>query len=101
MYINKEGYYKLKPLFTSSTLIRDILHGSDIMTSEQLDDMFTYHPPTLDQTKTYNELRDQFRLLAHYIQKNTPECGTQTLAFRRLHESMMLANASIAMGGRV
>lgn len=68
---------------------------------EQLDEMFTYHSPVNDQPKRYELIREKARELAHVIVDNTPPSADQTAAIRLLRESVMTANASIALEGKL
>jgi uncharacterized glyoxalase superfamily metalloenzyme YdcJ len=65
-----------------------------------LDDAFTYQPPTTSQVKSYEAIRDAAKFFASVIVKNTPSCPDQTAAIRKLRECVMTANASIALRGR-
>lgn len=70
------------------------------MTTEQLDNWFTYHAPQGDDTLRYERLRDAGRTLAQTIVDNTPESADQTVAIRKVREAVMTANAAIACGGK-
>ena len=63
--------------------------------------VFTYHPPTADQPVRYEVIRTKARELAEVILANTPACADQQAALRLLRESVMTANASIALQGAV
>ncbi len=65
-------------------------------TPEELDNWFTYHPPTEEQENRYVLLRDKFRELAYLILQETPACADQTAALRQLRECSMAVNQSIA-----
>jgi hypothetical protein len=65
-----------------------------------LDNLFTYHSPTADQLPKYQKIRDAARQFAQVIVDNTPESADQTAAIRKLRESVMTANASIALQGK-
>jgi hypothetical protein len=58
--------------------------------------MFTYHPPSGNQATRYNTLREEFRRLALKIIDLTPICADQTVAIRKLWETSMAVNATIA-----
>lgn len=72
------------------------------MKQEDIENIFTYHPPTQEQAMRYTELRRCARVFAGEINKLCPESAEKTLAIRRLQESVMYANASIAIneGGK-
>lgn len=67
------------------------------MTKEQIDNLFSYHPPKGDQVARYNLIREKAREFAQIINENTPPSAEQTLAIRKLHDSVMQANAAIAV----
>ena len=84
--------------------MRDMLNDEDNgMEYEISDDMidrletnFTYHSPNEDQTKRYEEIRENARALALLICGLTPSSREQSLALTKLEEVVMFANASIA-----
>ena len=57
---------------------------------------FTYHPPSEDQIKRYEELRGTAAQFARIIMTLTPESREQSLALTHLDEVVMFANAAIA-----
>ena len=67
-----------------------------MITPDQIEKEFTYHPPTQDQANRYVTIRDAARSLAYIIINNTPSCADQTAAIRKLRECVMTANAAIA-----
>lgn len=69
--------------------------------ADKIADIFTYHPPTADQPERYARIRTAAKLLALEIVACTPACADQSAAIRLLRESVMTANAAIALNGRV
>jgi hypothetical protein len=69
-------------------------------TSEKLEDLFTYHPPTPEQLPRYQAIRDGAKLFARVIAANTPEGADQSAAIREVRVAMMTANAAIATNGK-
>lgn len=67
-----------------------------MISDEQLDIWFTYHPPTPAQQQSYVRLRDAARSFAQVIRDETPAGADQTAAIRKLRECVMTANAAIA-----
>lgn len=67
------------------------------MTNAQIENAFTYHRPTTDQQQCYEELRSQAKALALSIQVLCPESREKSLAFTNLQQTVMWANASIAI----
>lgn len=70
------------------------------MTGSDLDNWFTYHQPSADDTKRYQRLRDAARAFADVIVAETPPSADQTAAIRKVREAVMTANAAIACGGK-
>lgn len=65
--------------------------------ARRLDALFTHHPPQGNQVERYELLREHARRMAHLIGTLTP-CGPeQTTALRGLQETVMWANAAIAI----
>ena len=69
------------------------------ITTEQLDNWFTYHAPTTGQIEDYRKIRDAARSFAEVMLRHTPPSADQAAALRLLREAVMTANASIACGG--
>ncbi len=57
---------------------------------------FTYHAPKDDQPARYVAIRSNARALAELIEANCPDSREKSLAFTKLEEAVMWANASIA-----
>lgn len=70
------------------------------VTSEHIENWFTYHAPTPGQLEHYTAIRDGAKVLANVIREHTPESADQTVAIRKLRECVMIANAAIACGGK-
>jgi hypothetical protein len=68
--------------------------------NERLEHLFSYHAPTPDQIPKYEAIRAGAKAFAKILLENTPGCADQSAALRHLRESVMTANASIALGGR-
>lgn len=58
---------------------------------------FTYHTPFGDQPQRYEALRAKAKELAELVQSHCPESREKALAFTNLQQSIMWANASIAI----
>jgi len=67
------------------------------MEHSAIENIFTYHKPNGTQPQRYEMIRDKARELAHLINENTPPSAEQTLAIRHLQQTVMFANASIAI----
>src|ERR1035437_5740633 len=57
--------------------------------------MFAQHPPTPEQKRRMNSLRNLARMLAREIQRSTPAGPNQTLAIRHVEDILMRANKAI------
>ena len=69
--------------------------GEKIM-SYNTENNFTYHSPKEDQAARYGEIRSSAKILAELIDKDCPDSREKSLAFTKLEEAVMWANASIA-----
>lgn len=65
--------------------------------ARRLDEMFTHHPPQGNQVERYELLREHARRMAHLIGTSTPPGREQSAALRALQETVMWANAAIAI----
>jgi len=73
---------------------------SFIITDRELQNWFTYHPPGQQDQIKYVALRDAALAFARMVVALTPACPDQTAAVRRIREAVMIANQSIACGGK-
>ena len=72
-----------------------------MITQEQIDNWFQYHPPADDKTRrAYEELRESAKRFAADIIRLSPASADQTAAVRKVREAVMTANAAIACEGR-
>lgn len=65
-----------------------------------LDDLFSYHPPTPEQLEHYRAVREGAKSFAQVILDHTPPSADQSAAIRLLRQVVMTANASIALEGK-
>ena len=68
-------------------------------TQEELDNWYSYHPPTPDQVGVYQELRAKAKELAGLFNEYAPPCADTTAAHRKLREAVMAMNLAIACNG--
>lgn len=61
-----------------------------------LENRFTYHSPSSDQVLVYEEIRNQAKWYATYLNSVLPDSREKSLAFTALEETVFWANASIA-----
>ena len=64
--------------------------------NEQIENAFTYNEPKSDQPTRYEYLRKMAKDLAYLIEGYCPDSREKSLAFTKLEESVMWANAAIA-----
>ena len=72
----------------------------DYPTQEHLNNWFVYHEATVDQVIQYQAIRQKAKDLATTILANCPLSADRTDAIRKVREAVMIANASIACGGK-
>lgn len=70
-------------------------------TKEQIEEMFTYHPPTDEKEEKHKMIRKTFMGMAILIKDTVPDCPTQTVIIRELWNLQMMANGAIATDGKV
>lgn len=70
-----------------------------MVTKENLDNIFTYHPPVNDDPQRYEAIRTAGKALARVILENTTTCADQQAAIRKVREAVMTANAAVALKG--
>ena len=66
------------------------------MDTDDLEHKFTYHPPTGDQPKKYEDIRERALYLALFFNANCPSSRELSLAITHIEEAVFWANASIA-----
>ena len=66
------------------------------MKNAEIESNYTYHAPKADQPERYEAIRYKAKMLAAYINENCPDSREKSLAFTKLEEAVMWANASIA-----
>ena len=67
-----------------------------MISKQDIEHWFTYHPPTRTQPARYIALRDAAKTFALVILDNVPDCADRTAAIRKVRETVMTANAAIA-----
>ena len=63
---------------------------------DEIEHLFTYHPPSADDLARYERLRQAAKHFALTINDLCPESPDKTTAIRKVREAVMTANASIA-----
>jgi hypothetical protein len=67
---------------------------------QKVDELFTYHAYSAEQTERSGKIRHAAKQLAHAILDNTRPCADQSDAIRKVREAVMTANAAIALEGK-
>jgi hypothetical protein len=67
------------------------------MTREEIDNIFTYHPPFGDQTGRYERIRRVAREFAYLLNADCPESREKSISFTHLQICVQMANAAIAI----
>lgn len=68
------------------------------MKAEELEEIFTYHPPAGNQPERYTKVRAAMKESALVINDLCPESREKSLALTNLQNASMWANAAIALG---
>jgi hypothetical protein len=72
-----------------------------MLTTEKIEDVFTYHAPDQEQQTSYELIREDAKRLAYTITMRVQVCADQQAALRKLRECVMTANAAIALRGQI
>jgi hypothetical protein len=72
-----------------------------MLTKDQVEELFTYHKPEGDQLIRYGKIRDKAKELALVIVEFCPPSADTSAAIRKLREAVHVANASIALEGKL
>lgn len=64
---------------------------------DSIENKFSYHAPKGDQPERYEKLRSIAKKLAYEIEELCPDSREKAIAMTKLKESIMWANASIAV----
>ena len=67
------------------------------MTNQEIENIFTYHAPAGDQPSRYDQLRNEAKTFAQTINKLCPPSREKSIALTNLQQTVMWANASIAL----
>lgn len=66
------------------------------MAAEEIENLFTHHPPSPEQVKVYEDLRGMARAFAHFLDEVLPASEEKKDAIKHLDYMVMRANAAIA-----
>jgi hypothetical protein len=67
---------------------------------DKIENWFVYHPPNEVQLVQYAALREAGKALATFVANLCPPGDDRDAAILRIREAVMLANSSIACGGK-
>lgn len=67
------------------------------MTQEQIDNIFTYHPPFGTQSQRYVTIRQIAKMFAENINALCPESREKSLALTSVQQAVMWSNSAIAV----
>lgn len=70
-------------------------------TEQDLQTRFTYHPPDSEQVSAFERIRREAHEIAHIILEEVPAGRERSLAWTKLEEAVMWANAGVARHGRM
>lgn len=73
---------------------------NDSRSGTDIDNRFTYHPPTPERVKAHEVIRAAHKNLALLIANYVPPGREHSLALTNLEQSMFWANAAIARGAQ-
>jgi hypothetical protein len=62
----------------------------------RIENIFTYHAPKQEQIVKYDSIRATAKAFAQVVDDQCPESREKSLAFTKLEEAVMWANAAIA-----
>lgn len=63
---------------------------------DDIENRFTYHPPSQERAVKHIMIREHGKALAHYLDENVPDGIEKDTAIRRIEEAVMWANAGLA-----
>ena len=68
-----------------------------MVSQDDLQNRFTYHPPLTDERRSAHEnVRDECQALAEFMNEVLPEGREKSLVLTKIEETMFWANAAIA-----
>src|SRR5574337_385428 len=79
-----------------SSILETLERMEESMTDERIERVFSYHPPFGNQGKRYQKIRLAAGGLATLMAANCPDSQESEIAFMKLREAVMWANAAIA-----
>jgi hypothetical protein len=65
-------------------------------TQAEIQNWFSYHSPSPEQTVAYNDIRQAAKIYAEMVNKHVPDCADKTAAIRKIRESVMASNLAVA-----
>lgn len=97
----KETLILLDPVKRGQIRPTPVADGFCVTTKFDLDHIFSHHGPKDDQPVRYEAIRAAAKIFAQVVLENTPSCADQAVALRSIRTAVMMANAAIALEGRL
>lgn len=63
---------------------------------ETIENNFMYHKPEAACIPVFKDIRNEGKAFARLVMNDVPECPERTIAFRKIEEAVMWANAALA-----
>jgi hypothetical protein len=76
--------------------VSNVMPPARSLTSDDLRNRFTHHPPKGDQAERYEKVRSSALSFANLLTENCPPSRELSLALTNLEQAVFWANASIA-----
>lgn len=92
-----EECWALKRINELKKEIKELKGGKMSIKKEDLENLFTYHPPKNDQASRYEKIRQAGKELSSIIIECCPECDDRDSAIQKIRMAIMSANAAIAI----
>ncbi len=67
---------------------------------EEIEQIFSYHPPNEKQRETYEQINLAFIKCAEEVAALMPDGPSKTAAIRKMADARMACNASVALEGK-
>jgi hypothetical protein len=94
---------EMPPKSAGSRSVRGPWSSAKPMSNTEFDPeyVFQHHPATPDKLVHFDAIHEGAKRFAEVILNHTPEGADQRTALRRLREAAMIANAAVALDGKL